>query len=103
MFNFLYRFDVRGLLYDLKPLEIPPGGYDRNEGLSAEEKRLEERCDEERYFALYKDEAEEAVIKEEEIKRLNQDLTDVTTENKSYHQVPFSYGDSQQKVVGTNL
>nr|CAG4634844.1 EOG090X07RL [Alona affinis] len=91
------RYDARGTLFDLKSLEIPTGGYDRYEGLTAEERRIERLCDEERYFALYKDEAEEAVIKEEEIKRLNQDLTDVTSEEKSYHQVPFSYGENQQQ------
>lgn len=53
-------------------------------------------CDEERYFALYKDEEEEAVIKEEEIKRLNQDLNEVTSEEVSYHQVPFSYNTTSE-------
>ena len=81
---------------DLKPYETPQGGYDRTEGLTAEERRIEKLCDDERYFALYKDEAEEAVIKEEEIKRLNQDLNEVTSEEVSYHQVPFSYNNSSE-------
>nr|CAG4637846.1 EOG090X07RL [Chydorus sphaericus] len=88
------RYDARGTLVDLKPLDVPQGGYDRS-GLTAEERRVEALCDEERYFALYKDEAEEAVIKEEEIKRLNQDLDEVTSDEKSYHQVPFSYSNDQ--------
>ena len=95
-----YRYDARGTLFDLKPHEAPQGGYDRTEGLTSEEKRIEKFCDEERYFALYKDEAEEAVIKEEEIKRLNQDLSEVTSEEVSYHQVPFSYT-SSSKVTPT--
>ena len=94
-FNF-HRYDARGTLSDLKPYETPQGGYDRTEGLTAEERRIEKLCDDERYFALYKDEAEEAVIKEEEIKRLNQDLNEVTSEEVSYHQVPFSYNNSSE-------
>nr|CAG4649412.1 EOG090X07RL [Scapholeberis mucronata]SVE93672.1 EOG090X07RL [Scapholeberis mucronata] len=90
------RYDARGTLFDLKPHESPQGGYDRTEGLTAEERHIERLCDEERYFALYKDEAEEAVIKEEEIKRLNQDLNEVTSEEVSYHQVPFSYTSSSE-------
>nr|CAG4641773.1 EOG090X07RL [Eurycercus lamellatus] len=93
------RYDARGTLFDLKSLETPQGGYDRTDALSLEEKHIEELCDEERYFALYKDEAEEAVIKEEEIKRLNQDLSDVTSEEKSYHQVPFCYSSESQDVI----
>lgn len=90
----IFRYDARGTLVDLKPLDVPQGSYDRS-GLTAEERRVEALCDEERYFALYKDEAEEAVIKEEEIKRLNQDLDEVTSDEKSYHQVPFSYSNDQ--------
>nr|SVE75809.1 EOG090X07RL [Daphnia hispanica] len=90
------RYDARGTLFDLKSHETPQGGYDRTEELTSEEKRVERLCDEERYFALYKDEEEEAVIKEEEIKRLNQDLNEVTSEEVSYHQVPFSYSNSSE-------
>ncbi|EFX75393.1 hypothetical protein DAPPUDRAFT_226343, partial [Daphnia pulex] len=90
------RYDARGTLFDLKPHEAPQGGHDRTGGLTSEERRIEKLCDEERYFALYKDEAEEAVIKEEEIKRLNQDLSEVTSEEISYHQVPFSYTSSTE-------
>ena len=49
-----FRYDARGTLFDLKSFETPPGGYDRSEGLTGEEKRIEQLCDEERYFALYK-------------------------------------------------
>nr|SVE77658.1 EOG090X07RL [Daphnia lumholtzi]SVE78286.1 EOG090X07RL [Daphnia lumholtzi] len=96
------RYDARGTLFDLKSHETPQGGYDRTEGLTSDEKRIERLCDEERYFALYKDEEEEAVIKEEEIKRLNQDLNEVTSEEVSYHQVPFSYNISTE-ADGSNL
>ncbi|KAK4019383.1 hypothetical protein OUZ56_001406 [Daphnia magna] len=98
LFYFLQicRYDARGTLFDLKSHETPQGGYDRTEGLTSEEKRIERLCDEERYFALYKDEEEEAVIKEEEIKRLNQDLNEVTSEEVSYHQVPFSYNTTSE-------
>ena len=85
------RYDARGTLFDLKVHEAPQGGFDRTEGLTSEERHLEDLCDQERYFALYKDEAEEAAIKEEEIKRLNQDLNEVTSEEVTYNQVPFSY------------
>lgn len=95
----LCRYDVRGTLIDLKPLEVPEGGYERNIELTDEERRIEKLCDEERYFALYKDEAEEAVIKEEEMKRLNQDLNEVTSEERSYHQVPFSYSTESQASI----
>ena len=49
------RFDVRGALYDLKEAESG-GGVDRWEGLTEEEKAEEEKCDYERYLALYQDE-----------------------------------------------
>ena len=95
-FGFInFRYDARGTLFDLKIHEAPQGGFDRTEGLTSEERRLEGLCDQERYFALYKDEAEEAVIKEEEIKRLNQDLNEVTSEEVTYNQVPFSYAAQQ--------
>nr|CAG4646331.1 EOG090X07RL [Macrothrix elegans] len=85
------RYDVRGMLFDLKPYEVQRAGYDHTTGLTTEEKHIEQLCDEERYYALYRDESEEALIKEEEIKRLNQDLSEVTSNEVSYHQVPYSY------------
>nr|CAG4650228.1 EOG090X07RL [Sida crystallina] len=96
------RYDARGTLSDLKPFEAPQGGYDRFDGMTAEEKRLEKLLDEERYYAMYKNEEEEATIKEEEVKRLQQDIQQVTTLEVSYHQVPFSYsnqstGDGQPR------
>lgn len=91
------RYDARGTLFDLKVHERS----DSYEGLTAEERKLEKLCDGERYFALYKDEAEEAVIKEEEVKRLNQDLNEVTSQEVTYHQVPFSY--SSQQAISMNV
>ena len=96
-----FRYDARGTLFDLAPYESSPCGYNRFEGLTEEEKRIEKLCDEERYFALYKDEAEEAVIKEEEIKRLNQDISEVTSKEVSYNQVPFSYSNQDQVILLT--
>nr|CAG4638514.1 EOG090X07RL [Cyclestheria hislopi] len=89
------RYDARGTLFDLKQYEMPQGGYNRYEGLTPEEKHMEELCDEERYFALYKDEEEEAIIKEEEIKRLHQDVSEAVSNEVTYHQVPFSYSNQQ--------
>ena len=94
-----FRYDARGTLFDLKVHEAPQGGFNRTEGLTSEERHLEKLCDQERYFALYKDEAEEAVIKEEEIKRLNQDLNEVTSEEVTYNQVPFSYSTQQVPML----
>ena len=90
---FLHRYDARGTLSDLKIHEAPQGGFDPYEGLTPEERRMEKLIDEERYFALYKNEEEEATIKEEEEKRLQQDLHQVTSQEVTYNQVPFSYSD----------
>lgn len=49
------RYDVRGALYDLSEAEAGAGG-DRWEGMTEEERAEEERCDYERYLALYQDE-----------------------------------------------
>lgn len=46
---------MRGALYDLSEAESGGGG-DRWEGLTEEERAEEERCDYERYLALYHDE-----------------------------------------------
>lgn len=46
---------MRGALYDLSEAEAGGGG-DRWEGLTEEERAEEERCDYERYLALYQDE-----------------------------------------------
>ena len=45
---------MRGALYDLAEAEAG-GGADRWEGLTEEERAEEERCDYERYLALYHD------------------------------------------------
>lgn len=54
-FYSVLRYDVRGALYDLKEAESGGGG-DRWEGLTEEERAEEEKCDQERYLALYHDE-----------------------------------------------
>lgn len=48
---------MRGALYDLTPYEAPPGGYEnRLESLTADERKAEQLCEEERYLFLYKNE-----------------------------------------------
>nr|CAG4644036.1 EOG090X07RL [Lepidurus arcticus] len=89
------RYDARGTLHNLQLYEAPPGGYHRFEGLTVEERRIEELCDEERYAALYNDEIEQEAKREEEIKRLHQELSS----DASYKQVAFSYDDDSNKVL----
>ncbi|XP_068215409.1 splicing factor, suppressor of white-apricot homolog isoform X2 [Palaemon carinicauda] len=93
------RFDVRGALYDLKEAESG-GGADRWEGLTEEEKADEERCDYERYLALYHDDIQHQAYQEEETKRL---LAELGSDNYTYSQVGFSYDDqtmlAQQNYV----
>ncbi len=79
-------------------MEASPGGYDRYDGCTTEEKRLEKMLDEERYYALYKNEEEEATMREEEFKRLQQQLEQVTSHNITYNQVPFSYSSEPLQV-----
>nr|CAG4640939.1 EOG090X07RL [Eulimnadia texana] len=96
------RYDARGALYDLKPLEYKSGSFGRFDGLTAEEKQVEELCDHERYFALYKDEREEALYQEEEMKRLQLELNEVTSAEDTYHQVPFSYSGQENEKMSEN-
>ncbi|ROT82914.1 hypothetical protein C7M84_023899 [Penaeus vannamei] len=74
------RYDVRGALYDLKEAESGGGG-DRWEGLTEEERAEEEKCDQERYLALYHDEFQYQEYQDEEAKRLisELDLTPIHT------------------------
>lgn len=88
------RFDVRGALYDLKEAEAG-GGADRWEGMTEEEKAEEEKCDYERYLALYHDEYQQQAYQEEETKRL---LAELGSDNYAYSQVGFSY-DEQAEVA----
>ncbi|CAG0881621.1 unnamed protein product [Darwinula stevensoni] len=82
------RYDVRAPLWDLKSWEAPPGGYDRFQCLTLEERKVEEMCDEERYLALNHDIDEETFFQEEELKRLKASLN---AEEGTYKEVGFSY------------
>lgn len=55
------RYDCRGALSDLKSVEAVSFGQSRWEGLTAEEKKIEQLCDEERYKSL-NDKSEEETI-----------------------------------------
>lgn len=57
----LYRYDCRGALSDLKSVEALPFGQSRWEGLSPEEKKIEQLCDEERYKSLNDKSEEESI------------------------------------------
>ncbi len=64
------RYDVRGLLSDLKKHEAQTPPLSREQYMSQEELCVEEMCDDERYRSMkIADEAEEKVKKEEEAKR----------------------------------
>ncbi|KAI5721903.1 hypothetical protein M8J76_000620 [Diaphorina citri] len=82
------RYDGRGALYDLKQHEPLPGGYDSMMSLTNEERRVEQMCDEERYYALNKDEDVDLLYQEEELKRLQE-----AGKEKLYGQVGFTYDD----------
>ncbi|XP_018335532.1 splicing factor, suppressor of white-apricot homolog [Agrilus planipennis] len=68
------RYDGRSALSELSQFEASREGYDamRWLGLSESERRIEQLCDEERYYALNINEEEEELYKEEERKRLLQ-------------------------------
>ncbi|KAG7174056.1 suppressor of white apricot-like [Homarus americanus] len=81
------RYDVRGALYDLTGAESG-GGVDRWEGLTEEERAEEERCDHERYLALYHDELQYQTNQDEETKRL---MAELGSDVYAYSQVGFNY------------
>ena len=56
----LYRYDGRGHLHDLWPYDAD-NVVNNADDLSAEEKKLEELCDEERYLELNTDVVEKAI------------------------------------------
>ncbi|XP_071056962.1 splicing factor, suppressor of white-apricot homolog isoform X1 [Onthophagus taurus] len=66
------RYDGRGALSDLKPFEASREGYDATRwlGLSESDRKIEQLCDEERYYSLRTNEEEEEMYKEEELKRV---------------------------------
>ncbi|XP_071534654.1 uncharacterized protein su(w[a]) [Panulirus ornatus] len=90
------RYDVRGALYDLKEAESGGGG-DRWGGLTEEEKAEEERCDYERYFALYHDEFQYQAYQDEEAKRL---MAELGSDTYAYSQVGFNYDGQTAETVG---
>lgn len=61
----MYRYDGRGALSDLRSYEASREGFDamRWLGLSDSERKLEELCDKERYYALEINEEEEEMYK----------------------------------------
>ncbi|XP_060534171.1 splicing factor, suppressor of white-apricot homolog [Cylas formicarius] len=65
------RYDCRGALSALKQYEASREGYDATRwlGLNESERKLEELCDQERYYSLQINEEEEQMYKEEEAKR----------------------------------
>merc|ERR1719309_118255 len=63
------RYDARGHLHSLHQHEAPSGGYDRYEGFTKEEIRIDKLCDVQRYKSLHSDTTEEHIYLEEEWKR----------------------------------
>ncbi|KAL3270469.1 hypothetical protein HHI36_021016 [Cryptolaemus montrouzieri] len=65
------RYDCRGHLSDLSRYESSREGFDARRwmGLDDNERKLEQLCDEERYYSLHINEEEEEMYKEEEQKR----------------------------------
>lgn len=58
---YVYRYDGRGALADLRIHEPPPGGFDQRTILTEEELKIEQLCDEERYRSLYNNDVEESM------------------------------------------
>jgi len=89
----LCRYDGRGHLFDLRPYDADNTA---NRGtLSSEEVRIERLCEEERYLELHTDLAEKAIQEEEELKRLNLELS----ETDGYQAVGFSYDNPGAKTT----
>lgn len=64
-FYYIQRYDCRGALSDLRVYEASREGFDtmRWLGLNESERKLEELCDKERYYALQINEEEEEMYK----------------------------------------
>uniref|UniRef100_A0A1Y1KDW5 SURP motif domain-containing protein n=2 Tax=Photinus pyralis TaxID=7054 RepID=A0A1Y1KDW5_PHOPY len=71
------RYDCRGALSELKQYEAGSGGVSRLSEMSESERRMEQMCDEERYYSLKYNEEELEMYKEEELKRLQQKNNEV--------------------------
>ncbi|XP_025206974.1 protein suppressor of white apricot [Melanaphis sacchari] len=89
------RYDCRGALSDLQSVEALPFGQSRWEGLTADEKKIEQLCDEERYKSLNDKSEEESIYQEEELKRLHQALNN---DEKEYGQVGYKYEDESSNI-----
>uniref|UniRef100_A0A8D9EMV9 Protein suppressor of white apricot n=1 Tax=Cacopsylla melanoneura TaxID=428564 RepID=A0A8D9EMV9_9HEMI len=82
------RYDGRGALYDLKQHEPVAGDYNALMSLTNEERKIEQLCDAERYYALNTNEDVDLLYQEEELKRIQQ-----AGKDKKYGQVGFTYED----------
>lgn len=60
-----FRYDCRGALSDLSSYEASREGYDATRwlGLNESERKIEQLCDEERYYSLHTNEEDEAMYK----------------------------------------
>lgn len=67
---YVYRYDGRGALGDLRTYEPPTGGFDQRTILTEDELKVEQLCDEERYRSLYSSEMEDSVYHGTSITRL---------------------------------
>ncbi|UJR25160.1 hypothetical protein I4U23_006518 [Adineta vaga] len=92
------RYDCRGHLSDLtlwdSDLLRKKPGYNEEQYMNEEEKRIEEECEQERYLELYRDIEKETLQQEEELKRKNAD-------KNTYNQVGFNYQESNPTVTKT--
>ncbi|KAL1453784.1 hypothetical protein WDU94_010097 [Cyamophila willieti] len=89
------RYDGRGALYDLKQHEPIPGGFDALMSLTNDERKIEQLCDAERYYALNTNEDIDLLYQEEELKRIQQAGKDT-----KYGQVGFTYDDDSNDLQG---
>ncbi|KAL1140652.1 hypothetical protein AAG570_000582 [Ranatra chinensis] len=86
------RYDGRGTLYDLASHEPNPTSFEQ---LTYDELETERLCDKERYRFLSKNEEEEAIYQEEEMKRFYQ-------QTNAYSQVAYVYEDQALPTVEEN-
>ncbi|XP_054279710.1 protein suppressor of white apricot isoform X2 [Macrosteles quadrilineatus] len=87
------RYDARGHLSEVSQFEATNQDY----VLTAEERRIEQICDEERYRALHHNEEEQEMYQEEELKRLKQALSS----DKEYGQVAYQYENDKPPPTNT--
>ncbi|XP_045466219.1 protein suppressor of white apricot isoform X2 [Harmonia axyridis] len=89
------RYDCRGHLSDLSRYEASREDYDTTRwlGLDEHERKLEQLCDEERYYSLLNNEDDEDMYKEEELKRSH------TNEYQYNYDVPTN--PDEKEVIST--